>query len=318
MIKITYPGTNNFSSFVYDGEGKTASILETVSGSVTSTKQFVWAGRDKCELRDGSGAIVAQYFGSGEISSGSKYFYAQDHLGSVREVWGSALQAQFAYDAFGNVNVLSQSFPIDFQFAGYYLHARSGLSLTRTRAYSSHLGRWISRDPITESGGLNLYSYVGNSPNLFSDHSGLCVTAIYSQRQRILSVTDNETQKSVTCKDIFSGNGPYKDQWWADNLGGRGPLPTGSYTIDSEVPIPEYPDQSEFLLSPTFKTRRGGFTIHPGRRSNGCITIISDVGENDPGYPHNDCFDRLQALLSATKPCCGDCKGKLGKLTVTR
>jgi len=32
------------------------------------------------------------------------------------------------------------------------------------RAYSASLGRWLSRDPISESGGINLYSYVMNNP----------------------------------------------------------------------------------------------------------------------------------------------------------
>src|SRR5882762_1909303 len=54
MIKITYPGSNNFSSFVYDGLSRNASIVETTAGSVTSTKQFVWSGVDRKEERDGS------------------------------------------------------------------------------------------------------------------------------------------------------------------------------------------------------------------------------------------------------------------------
>lgn len=40
-------------------------------------------------------------------------------------------------------------------------------------AYSSTLGRWISRDPIEEQGGLNLYAYVVNNPIAFADPLGL-------------------------------------------------------------------------------------------------------------------------------------------------
>ena len=61
----------------------------------------------------------------------------------------------------------------DFQYAGYYYHAPSGLSLTRARAYNSNSGRWINRDPIGENGGLNLYAYVGNAPVNRSDPEGL-------------------------------------------------------------------------------------------------------------------------------------------------
>src|SRR5688572_16266204 len=59
------------------------------------------------------------------------------------------------------------------QYAGYYVHSRSGLNLTRTRDYSANLGRFISRDPIEEEGGLNLYAYVDNDPINLIDPDGL-------------------------------------------------------------------------------------------------------------------------------------------------
>jgi RHS repeat-associated protein len=61
----------------------------------------------------------------------------------------------------------------DFAFTGHYYHARSGLYLTTYRDYSPALGRWLSRDPIGERGGLNLYGYVGNDPIRSTDPLGL-------------------------------------------------------------------------------------------------------------------------------------------------
>jgi RHS repeat-associated protein len=66
----------------------------------------------------------------------------------------------------------AELFP-DFAFTGHYYHARSGLYLTMYRAYNPTLGRWLSRDPIAERGGINLYGYVGNSPVRFVDPLGL-------------------------------------------------------------------------------------------------------------------------------------------------
>jgi RHS repeat-associated protein len=58
-------------------------------------------------------------------------------------------------------------------------HRSSGLNLTLFRAYDSDLGRWISRDPIGERGGLNLYGYVGGNPISVIDPFGLWNAEVY-------------------------------------------------------------------------------------------------------------------------------------------
>ena len=58
-------------------------------------------------------------------------------------------------------------------YAGMFYHARSGLYLTHYRAYDPRLGRWLSRDPIWEAGGVNLYGYVGGDPVAGVDPLGL-------------------------------------------------------------------------------------------------------------------------------------------------
>jgi RHS repeat-associated protein len=40
------------------------------------------------------------------------------------------------------------------------------------RFYSAEISRWLSRDPITEGGGLNLYVFVGNTPVHYLDPNG--------------------------------------------------------------------------------------------------------------------------------------------------
>ncbi len=41
------------------------------------------------------------------------------------------------------------------------------------RYLDTQLGRWLSRDPIGEKGGLNLYGFTRNKPMLYKDHLGL-------------------------------------------------------------------------------------------------------------------------------------------------
>ncbi|MCP4591840.1 MAG: RHS repeat-associated core domain-containing protein, partial [bacterium] len=49
----------------------------------------------------------------------------------------------------------------------------SGLLHVGARYYDPALGRFLQRDPIGVSGGLNVYAYVGNSPFTWTDPTGL-------------------------------------------------------------------------------------------------------------------------------------------------
>ena len=137
---------------------------------VLNTQNFVYCGTQLCEARLADSTLWRQYFRLGQINFNgniaTNFFYELNHLGSVIGLVnnsGSEITS-ISYSAFGIPTVLSGTVIPDFGYAGYYLHSRSGLNLTATRAYSSGLGRFISRDLIEESGGINLYAYVGNAP----------------------------------------------------------------------------------------------------------------------------------------------------------
>jgi RHS repeat-associated protein len=53
-----------------------------------------------------------------------------------------------------------------------FAHQASGLYLTLNRAYDPYSGRWLSRDPIGEHGGINQYVYAGDDPVNFVDRTG--------------------------------------------------------------------------------------------------------------------------------------------------
>jgi RHS repeat-associated protein len=173
--KIDYPGTGNYTQITYDGLSRYAKIVEYSAGTLVGTKQFVWARSVLAETRDASGSLISQNFGVGEIVSGANYYFTGDFLGSVRDATDSGGSlTQMAFDPFGrNTTFSSNGFLPDFQYAGYYFHARSELSLPLNRAYSAKLGRFINRDPIGEAKGVNLYAYVGNDPISSTDPTGL-------------------------------------------------------------------------------------------------------------------------------------------------
>jgi RHS repeat-associated protein len=179
LVAVNYTGTTNRSEFTYDGLSRRVKIVEKTGATVTSTKKFVWIGTGISQERDANNAITRRYFAEGEQRPGAgegiqNYYYTRDHLGSIREVTNSAgaVLARYDYDPYGKRTKLPGKIDVDFGYTGHYHHAPSGLNLTLYRAYNPALGRWISRDPIGEDGGLNLYSYSFNDPVDLVDYTG--------------------------------------------------------------------------------------------------------------------------------------------------
>jgi RHS repeat-associated protein len=172
-IQVNYPTGAN-SQFTYDGLNRCVKIVETTG----STKQFIWDQATICEARDGSGSVLNQYFKYGQTLAGSPYYFALDHLGSIRLLSDGSgnVQAEYDYDPFGRKRKLQGSVDADFQYAGYYYHSATGLSLTWHRAYAPSIGRWLSRDPATaEFGTPNPFLYAENDPASLTDPTGLDV-----------------------------------------------------------------------------------------------------------------------------------------------
>jgi RHS repeat-associated protein len=86
---------------------------------------------------------------------------------------GGNVLAETGYEPYGRAVVLSGTTGQAFGFGGYPTHAPSGLSLAWFREYDAGLGTWLSRDPMGEASGLNLYEYVEGDPINLIDPLGL-------------------------------------------------------------------------------------------------------------------------------------------------
>jgi len=231
LIKINYPGMNNYTTFTFDGLGRCTAIAEVSAGSITSTKQHIWCSDRRCEERDGAGTLVRRFFERGQTISGTGYMYCLDHLASTTEMTDSSgiAQTSYRYESFGGSSRVLGTLESDMQYAGYYFHERSGMSLSRTRSYIAHLGRWQSRDPLEEIGsGPNLYSYVGNQPIVHTDPSGLLVgvvvVGVWVGSQMVFDATVAVTAGTLIGVGIGSqiGPGPFA----AHKPGQPGPVST--------------------------------------------------------------------------------------------
>ena len=69
-----------------------------------------------------------------------------------------------SYDAFGNPVTQSGESASPFGFSTKFLDAETGFLYYGFRYYSSQSGKWLSRDPIGEFGGTNLYGFVNGDP----------------------------------------------------------------------------------------------------------------------------------------------------------
>ena len=80
--------------------------------------------------------------------------------------------ATYQYDPFGAPLAAPGSPSQPMQFSTKSYDAETGLSYYGFRFYSPHMGRWLTRDPLGENGGINVYEFVGNNPVNFVDPLG--------------------------------------------------------------------------------------------------------------------------------------------------
>jgi RHS repeat-associated protein len=254
LISITYPGGAS-SWFAYDGLSRRVQIVEKNSGgTVTSTKNYLWIGSEIAEERDASNTVTKRFFPQGEQQAGTNYYYTRDHLGSVREMLNSSgtIVARYSYDPYGVTTLVQGSNLATKQFGKIFLHQTSGLYLTRFRAFDPNDGRWLSRDPYQEGGGLNLYNYCGENPVIRADRTGLAPT---------MTVTTTPGAPYSSPIDITIGNCKCHDvrfrQTVADIYTDSDPFTGGAPAQDNDPSDPNNPNQL-----PSAYSGPGGTTYH--------------------------------------------------------
>ncbi|WP_321818384.1 MULTISPECIES: RHS repeat-associated core domain-containing protein [unclassified Paraburkholderia] len=175
LIGVGYPGqSGKITAFSYDGIGRRVAITSTPAGGGSSaTTLYIWCGLSLCESMNSNGAVRRGYYAEGELVAGTPIYYGVDQLNSVRRAFTSSNSAPaYSYDPNGN-QLETTAQVTDFSYASLINDQESGLYLAAFRAYDPVVGRWLSRDPILESGGMNLYAYAKGNPLSYVDPDGL-------------------------------------------------------------------------------------------------------------------------------------------------
>lgn len=162
--------------FLYDGWHLIAEYtIKTVDGDTRPAlvATHLW-GLDLSQTVGGAGGVGGllrtrgySIAADGTLVPGTRYYPTYDANGNVSEYLDGSgtVASHYEYSPFGRYasgTYGSSSTP--FTFSTKYADPSSvGLYYYGYRFYSPKLGRWISRDPIGEEGGMNLYAALGNS-----------------------------------------------------------------------------------------------------------------------------------------------------------
>jgi RHS repeat-associated protein len=180
-------------NFKYDPFGRRIwkQLITTLDGTPQTTKTTTWTyiyDNDDIavELYDDGSAVTATRYIHGpdtdehlamERNSGSFYFYHADGLGSITAITDASNTPQvvqsYTYSAYGVPTASNSTFRNSYAHAGREWEPETALYYHWLRYRDTLDGNFISKDPVSIFGGLNVYSFVKNNPINLVDNDGL-------------------------------------------------------------------------------------------------------------------------------------------------
>ncbi|MDI4498709.1 DUF2778 domain-containing protein [Moraxella nonliquefaciens] len=265
------------------------------------------------------------YDEKGKLNETKVYSIHTDHIGTPKAISDKDKNIvwQAELDTFGETKDIQaktitdpntntqRPFEFNLRFAGQYFDQESGYHYNYHRYYDPQTGRYLTSDPIGLNGGsLNTYAYANSEPWGAVDWLGLLVVAKFDIGTNLLTMTDKDTLKTVTIGNVFIGGNVHYGTIQLRGDSKQIPIPVGKYYITNN-PNPKKGQEGwygllaidgridDFTANPTLHSRlgigRGGFRLHPGRVSHGCVTVgtNTDHGKAD--------WDLVDNLLKNTK-----------------
>ncbi len=222
-----YTGTNSAQTLAWDSEGNLSSVTRP---GTNGTTRYIYGADGTLLLRDGPGTKT-MYLGDTEVTftkanstlSAKRFYSTPAGMVAVRS---SGTQIDFLVpDAHATASVSLDgtthaktyryltpfgeargatplTWPSEHSFLDKTLDADTGLASVGARDYDATLGRFLSVDPILDTGSpaqMLGYSYGNNNPNTFSDPSGLLIASDHTTGGGSSSSSSSTTTSTATC-----------------------------------------------------------------------------------------------------------------------
>jgi RHS repeat-associated protein len=162
--------------FVFDG-WRCVAELDALSGN-QPIRKYTWGLDLVGDASDSSTGNVGALLWLVDTATSKTHVHLFARNGNVSGLVDATSRnrsATYDYDAFGQLTVCygDYSRKNPFTFSTKFTEFSTGLCYYGYRWYSPLFGRWLSRDPIGERGGVNLLGFVGNNGLLWTDYLGL-------------------------------------------------------------------------------------------------------------------------------------------------
>jgi RHS repeat-associated protein len=191
------PGSTEILHFTSDAQGRRTvkeHVVTKGEARVVTKRTLLWAGwLPLCEVLEKTGEpITRRWFQWGPDLSGTLDGAAgigglvaiheedrfgvwkrtllpiTDGIGNITAVLDAAdgrVVAQYEFGPFGEpISETGEADACPFRWQSKYYDRETQLYCFPKRYYDPRTGRWLSRDPLGEVGGFNLYAYCGNDP----------------------------------------------------------------------------------------------------------------------------------------------------------
>ena len=270
-------------TFIYDGWNV---VLELVDHDGVSDRIEYYWGKDISGSLQGAGGVGGLLYLK---RNGTIFVPIYDAYGNVMEYRAAdgTLAASYVYDAFGRT--VSQTGPLADVFRYRYstksFERETGLYYYGKRFYSPELRRWLNRDPIQESGGVNLYALCKNAPIFVCDKDGCAYVAYRRLDSFVFKLTGV----------VWSPEMERKNRVWAHEHiffeDGKSPRDVGYF--DSGV-------HSDTMSGATWYIARSGLKDACLRKAVSMVKPLpySLLGDRDNDIPQYNCQDYVEDVLN--------------------